>query len=478
MAALGSLTGTLAQTPVPTGSELQTTPTADEGDGFGWQATIAAVTASILSILGVIGAAWALWQRITRNRRSDEERLPAEPKFAEPRIERRDIWAEHRSLYELRIVVARNALESERDEARLEALADRYRRAQDEYLDLLDRAIKFPDTIDPSLRDSPEYAEFLKARLEEKTPSGKVTEAKEIASEKLADLRELLERIDRLGPAEETPEDHVTRGNAYYQAGQYQEALGEYNGTLQLRPDDPSTLMNRGVTLGQLQRYDEALADLDRALELRPDDPTTLYNRGLALSHLLRHAEALAVFSRALELRPDDTNTLRSRGLALANLGLHEEAIDTYNRTIELRPDHPDTLYNRGLSHALLSRYTDALTDFNRSLALRPDDSETFVARAVVLQNLGRHEEALADYNRALELRPDHPNTLYNRACLYSRWEKSAEALEDLRRAIAGDPSKRDLARTDPDFDNIRRDPRFRELVGEDAPPSEDSADS
>ena len=81
-----------------------------------------------------------------------------------------------------------------------------------------------------------------------------------------------------------------------------------------------------------------------------------------------------------------------------------------------------------------------------------------------------RDEEALASYDRALELRPDFPNALYNRACLLSLQQKSVEALEDLRRAIDGDAKYRGMAREDDDFANIRDAPRFKKLVGEEAP--------
>ncbi|MCH7510921.1 MAG: tetratricopeptide repeat protein, partial [Chloroflexi bacterium] len=119
-----------------------------------------------------------------------------------------------------------------------------------------------------------------------------------------------------------------------------------------------------------------------------------------------------------------------------------------------------------------------ALAADDRALQLRPDDPESLMGRGVALGDMGRYQEALQTYERALQLRPDNPGTLYNRACLYSLWSKPDEALEDLRRAIGADPEYRDKARTDSDFDNIRDDPRFRELVGEDEPPAEGGANS
>jgi tetratricopeptide (TPR) repeat protein len=67
-----------------------------------------------------------------------------------------------------------------------------------------------------------------------------------------------------------------------------------------------------------------------------------------------------------------------------------------------------------------------------------------------------------------LELKPDHANTFYNLACFFSRRGKTDDALAYLEKAIEGDKKYREMAKTDEDFDNIRDDPRFEKLIGED----------
>ncbi len=44
----------------------------------------------------------------------------------------------------------------------------------------------------------------------------------------------------------------------------------------------------------------------------------------------------------------------------------------------------------------------------------------------------------------------------------------------DWSAAIAGDATWRNQARTDRNFDNIREDPRFKELIGPDEPEQEE----
>jgi hypothetical protein len=82
------------------------------------------------------------------------------------------------------------------------------------------------------------------------------------------------------------------------------------------------------------------------------------------------------------------------------------------------------------------------------------------------LYEAGRYGEA-ADVGRTLlEEHPDHGHVLYNVACCESLAGRGADAVEHLRRAIEQWDGCRGLAQRDPDFDAIREEPAFRELVG------------
>jgi len=124
---------------------------------------------------------------------------------------------------------------------------------------------------------------------------------------------------------------------------------------------------------------------------------------------------------------------LKGRGWVKSKLGDYAGALADYDRSLELRPDHPDTLTNRGVAKRYLGDCSGTQADFDRSLALRPDD----------------------------------PDIMYNLACLYALQNHTDTALDCLARAVALDERNRNDARTDPDFDPIRADPRFVALVGD-----------
>jgi tetratricopeptide (TPR) repeat protein len=78
----------------------------------------------------------------------------------------------------------------------------------------------------------------------------------------------------------------------------------------------------------------------------------------------------------------------------------------------------------------------------------------------------GRYAEA-ADRGRELvEAHPEYPALLYNVACCESLAGRTAAAVEHLRLAIERGEGHRSLAAGDSDFDPIRDEPAFKELVG------------
>ena len=82
------------------------------------------------------------------------------------------------------------------------------------------------------------------------------------------------------------------------------------------------------------------------------------------------------------------------------------------------------------------------------------------------LYEAGEYAEA-ADRGRALvEAHPEYADLFYNVACVESRAGRTTDALDHLRRAIDMSEQSRAYAKDDSDFDPIRDEPAFKELIG------------
>jgi mannose-6-phosphate isomerase-like protein (cupin superfamily) len=78
----------------------------------------------------------------------------------------------------------------------------------------------------------------------------------------------------------------------------------------------------------------------------------------------------------------------------------------------------------------------------------------------------GDYEGVIAKGREEIEANPQYPMPLYNLACVESLAGHKEDAVRHLGMAIEGAELFRDMAKQDSDFDNVRDEPAFRELVG------------
>ena len=78
----------------------------------------------------------------------------------------------------------------------------------------------------------------------------------------------------------------------------------------------------------------------------------------------------------------------------------------------------------------------------------------------------GDYEAVVARGRAVIEAHPQYAEPMFNLACCESLLGRTRDALEHLRRAIESSERMRSLAREDADFDPIRDEPAFKELVG------------
>jgi hypothetical protein len=82
------------------------------------------------------------------------------------------------------------------------------------------------------------------------------------------------------------------------------------------------------------------------------------------------------------------------------------------------------------------------------------------------LYEAGEYAEAADRARELIDAHPEYGELLYNVACCESRAGRTDDAIDHLRRAIDRQELLRSLAAGDSDFDPIREEPAFRELVG------------
>jgi len=162
-----------------------------------------------------------------------------------------------------------------------------------------------------------------------------------------------------------------------------------------------------------------------------------------AESEHLAYEAARAEYEAALELlRKEDFAAARERFQGIAKSYPQESELVERSRT-----------YAKICDHRL---FIDPLDISN---------ADECYYRAVILANEGKAEEAVSLLDRALVQDPTSVRVLYARACAWALQKDAERAVSDLRSAISVDPTIRFQAINDTDFERIREEPAFIDVI-------------
>lgn len=197
------------------------------------------------------------------------------------------------------------------------------------------------------------------------------------------------------------------KGVESFEAGRYEEALGEFLAAAASNPDDAEVFYNAGVTYARLGRDGEAAAAFRRALALRPGYLKAACGLCPALVAAGGRWEAVEACGRAVRLKSDDFDLYHNYGRAFAAVGLHDQAVEAQRHAIRLRPDSAEARLELGLAHRRLGEYREALDSLESALRLGRGTEEARRAYAETtreLETLDRELSAVGGYERLLRL--------------------------------------------------------------------------
>ncbi len=169
-------------------------------------------------------------------------------------------------------------------------------------------------------------------------------------------------------------------------------------------------------------RLDEAAVEIEKALAL---DPLSLQNnraRGQILSRQRRYDEAIESHKRTLEIHPTSTAVLRDLVTTYWWKGAYEEALVVSEQldSVQGTPNSPGTVFSRHLAS-------------------------------------GNRREAIGVLEGG--------TNIMGRATRYARLGEKEQTLQALKSAVDQHFSMAPMVSSDPNFDFIRDDPRFQDLL-------------
>jgi hypothetical protein len=113
---------------------------------------------------------------------------------------------------------------------------------------------------------------------------------------------------------------HVNLGVVLAQSGELEEAIGQFEQTIRLKPDYAQAYYDLGGALAQSGRIQEAIKQFEQAVRLKPNDAEVHNNLANALAQADQFAEAVRHYEEALRLRPDSAEMRANLRLAQQEL--------------------------------------------------------------------------------------------------------------------------------------------------------------
>jgi len=299
-------------------------------------------------------------------------------------------------------------------------------------------------------------------------------------------------------------EGHTCLGNVFVSTGHYEDAVLEFQRSLELDHNSDATLRSLAAAYQKLGNTSAAEAAYRKAISLRPNYWGVYSALGWFYSNQARYADAVEMYKKAIQLAPRYYYGYSNLGAMYLQLGQYQEAVEVLQHSISLRPTL-EAYGNLGTVYFYMRRYTDSAESLQQALKIDPKDWLNWGNLGDALfQVPARRAEARDAYRRAIELAearlevnkrdtsvlaftadyyamldqapqakerlaralqsaPTDAEVLFRAAILYNHFGDTEKTLDFLGKSVAaGYPQT--VLRDTPDFDRLKDDRRFRAL--------------
>jgi tetratricopeptide (TPR) repeat protein len=192
--------------------------------------------------------------------------------------------------------------------------------------------------------------------------------------------------------------------------------------TLEAAPDSARVNYALGNAYNEAGRYQEAASFLKKAIEIDPKNPTPYILLGNSYYGLGEFNKAIAQYMKARELGPAPVKVEMCNNVANCHvaLGDTDKAIEWFNKAVAEKPDLPYLYYNLGLIYMGKSENKRAAELFTKALKVDPAMKETYVNLALIYNNEGEPQKAIEQLKKAIEVDPEYQKAYNNLSALYA----------------------------------------------------------
>ncbi len=107
-------------------------------------------------------------------------------------------------------------------------------------------------------------------------------------------------------------------GNEYYEKGDFDRAIENYNRAVEMDPAYDKAYYNRGLAYACKEDYDRAISDINKVIELKPEFAEAYHVLGLAYEYKNMPDQAIEAYQKALKINPNFKDAQNRLDLTIA----------------------------------------------------------------------------------------------------------------------------------------------------------------
>ncbi len=192
----------------------------------------------------------------------------------------------------------------------------------------------------------------------------------------------------------------------WFQVGYWRDSFTLFDHAVKATEENDVAYNNRGTIYYEKGEYDMAIADYNKAVAISPRYIEAYYNRAKVYNATKQYELAISDYSKAIEINPKLTEAYINRGSIYKTTGQYALAISDYDKAIELNPTLAEAYNNRGAAYYAKGEYALAISDYSKAIELKPDFAWAYFNKANACEIAGRAKEAVEAYKGFIQYAP------------------------------------------------------------------------
>jgi protein O-mannosyl-transferase len=231
---------------------------------------------------------------------------------------------------------------------------------------------------------------------------------------------------------------HLNYGKALQDAGDQNQAEGEYFAALALRPRDGEIRIQIGIDRIIRGDYPGAIWWFQQSLQYLPDtQEQPLHQLRAEPYYRLGWVYGAMADDESKKPSPDPNKIARDR----------QAAIDSYRMAIQILPTYELAMVNLGALLMAEGQTDDAIEQFTNAIAVNPDSINGRNNLAEALVSEGSLGDAMAQYQQVLRIQPENVDAINGIGVIFAEQHDWLPAITQFQIAL----------KLDPNFDMARR---------------------